>query len=236
MGKKMTKLTLVGVLTAALCLPLGSTAMANAGPEEPALPAPSEATTIEVTTSGDVTHVAVELELDPALREDFSTAEARNTVTGEVVRPFLDPPLGGCDFGDLSGTVHAYYLDGMLSETNTSYQSSVSCLTTAPGQTMEHMSDHAVALLNSVQSSSGTVDDCNYTPGNPCTFAFSIGTFPCIGSVCAGVYQLQHYPTMLLPEDRLWTTWPAGTCTPLAGNRELYCYTYSDTYTVPLVY
>lgn len=232
----MTRLTLAGVLAAALCIPLGGTAIATAGPSGSGSPTPSAAAATEVTTSGNVTHVVTELELDPAVAGDLSSAEARNQTTGELIQPFVDPPLGGCDWQDLSGTVNAWYTDGILSETNTSYQSSVTCLTTAAGQSMEHMSDHAVALLNSVQSSSGTVDDCNYTPGNPCTFAFSIGTFPCIGSACAGVYQLQHYPTMLLPEGWIWTSWPTDQCTTLAGDRELYCYTYSTTYTVPLVY
>ncbi|WP_448232913.1 hypothetical protein [Microbacterium lacticum] len=179
--------------------------------------------------------LVISFPVDEAFEEELGTATAQNTSTGEMITPFYDPPLGGCDWSDTSGTITANYLSGVLSDLTANYQGKTTCLTTAAGQSMEHMSTVVNLYKNNTNMDSGNVDDCNYNTVNSCTLVLSVGIHNCIGDLlCEGIYQVGQFPTMTLPDGWTWTSWPSS-CTNL-GTDTLACYSYSGTMVIPLVY
>lgn len=183
----------------------------------------------------EVEQLVIDFPQDQAFQDELSSATAINVSTGEVISPFYDPPLGGCDWSDTTGTITANYRNGVLSDLAGTYQGKTSCLTTAAGQSMEHMSTIVNLYKGSVNIDSGTVDDCNYSTVNNCTLVLSAGIHNCIGDLlCEGTYQVGQFPTMTLPDGWSWTSWPAS-CTNL-GVDTLACYSYSGTMVIPLVY
>lgn len=150
----------------------------------------------------------------------------------------VDPPLGGCNFQSVGGTVTSYYVGGVLTRTETLYSGDLNCLTTAPGQTMEYMMDISKLQFGGSMVDEGELVQCHYNgfPGDqPCTFVFSAGDWNCYGGVgCAGTYMMWHFPGALLPAGWAWTRYDTTRCS-LLSPRELNCGYETNPVVVPPV-
>lgn len=224
------------LLSSALALALAALTPASAWASTTPAPGGDPAAKVVEQLPDGRTKVVQKLQTAPQFLAALGSAKAKNLKTGAVMDVY-DPPLGGCDWqSGINGEVSSYYTDGILDEVEATWMGSVTCITTAPGQSLQHMSDYSVMIFDTHDTAEGTVDDCNYAPGNACTYVLSIGSYPCLGEVCAGVYSFKHYPTMLLPDGWVWVNWDTNNCTTLLGDQELYCRWYTNTVTVDPVY
>ncbi|WIV59121.1 hypothetical protein [Amycolatopsis nalaikhensis] len=203
----------LAVMGACLLLGISGTGIAHAGSQQ--------------------TVVTYELKLDKSSVAQLSQIKAVNAKTGQVAAPFTTPPLGGCDFSQVSGNVSALYQDHALVTTEASYSSSVICTTTAPGQNMDYLSDIAKLFVDSEERAEGNLAQCDYPAVDPCTAIGSVGYYPCAGDLnCSGAYQIYHYVDLPLPEGWYWPTPVSGNCVIL-DPREIQCYAYSERAVVP---
>lgn len=176
----------------------------------------------------EIVTVSQSVSVDSRYVSTVSTVAATHLETGRTETPFSIPPQGGCSWANLTGTFNSHYVNGGLVGVDGFYQGSVGCSVTGPDQSMAHMSNIVRVYKDHSVVSDGSIGECNETRA-ACLFAHSAGEYVCtLYAACAGVYQLMHYPTMLLPEGWAWTSWPPE-CDAWGGNRELHCTGYSDT-------
>lgn len=180
---------------------------------------------------GGTTTIAHQVVADARFVSSLATATATNLATGGSVSPLSIPPQGGCSWANLTGSFTSHYVNGALVGVDGFYQGSVGCTATGPDQSMAHMSNIVRVYRDHVVVSDGSVGECNESLV-ACLFAHSAGEYVCtLYATCAGIYQLMHYPTMLLPDGWVWSSWPPE-CDAWGGNRELHCTGYSDTVVV----
>jgi hypothetical protein len=149
------------------------------------------------------------------LRASFSTADAAKR---------QDPPLGGCNWHDISGTVVASYVNGRIVGTNSTWSAKAFCTTTAPGQAM------AGIVIDSTLWYLGR----NVAPGRPfacqdCNLGNSTGDYAMPGG--SGSYWVSGIFAFFLPDGWIWTGLPDG-CS-LIDAHILECGSISDTVYVP---
>lgn len=148
-----------------------------------------------------------------------------------------DPPFGGCDWLSPEFVflqVTSYYTNGVLTNTDSEYNSKVQCFATAPGQTLAVLTDTATLDLNSVKVDEGNHFVCQSPPSTQCLLGSSVGSHPCAGQAnCAGSYQNIHFTQMTLPDGWIWTAWPADLCVELDQQQTLICYAYTEVLVVP---
>ncbi|MEV0734289.1 hypothetical protein [Polymorphospora sp. NPDC050346] len=139
-----------------------------------------------------------------------------------------DPPLGGCDYGDISGQVTGYYVNGVLSGTESDWSSKVLCTTTAPGQSMGGIIVESAEWLNGSNVAAGNIFTCsNCILGN--SVGANIG-----GPSASGTYWWSGLVTLVLPAGWIWSSTPPS-CLLLADDM-LQCSVTTDTAYLPPIY
>jgi hypothetical protein len=197
-------LVLAGVMA---LVGVGGTA-ANA---EPASPEPAPAPL--------VTHVTKKMTVNPkfAGTVEFTSTDSKNR---------QDPPGGGCDYGDVSGTLNYTYVNGALSTLEAEWSAKVLCQTTAPGQSMGQININSSLWHNGSGVGTGTPFACSN-----CNLGNSVGDWVCVGVTCAGSYWVGAIVRLTLPAGWAWVT-PSPGCT-IPSERVLQCVPTSGTVTVP---
>ncbi len=204
---------LLSIVGACLLLGISGTGVANAGSLESV--------------------VNYELKLDKSSVAQLTQLKAVNAKTGQLVAPFTTPPLGGCDFSQVSGNVRAIFQNHALVTTETSFSSSVICSRTAPDQNMDYLSDIAKLFVDSAERADGSLGQCDYPAVPSCVSIGSVGYYPCAGDLnCSGAYQIYHYVDLLLPEGWYWPEPVSGNCI-IFDPREIQCYAYSERAVIP---
>ena len=152
--------------------------------------APTAAFATEPETSERIAVVTEEVEIKREFLGELSQAAAVNFGTGEIVKPMVDPPGGGCDWSSVSGTFTSFYTNNTLTNVVANYQGNVSCMTTAAGQTMAHLTDIARVYYTTTNTEvdAGTLGECEHPFDNPCTFAQSVGEYNCTSASPAPVF------------------------------------------------
>ncbi|MDG9675794.1 hypothetical protein [Micromonospora sp. DH14] len=173
-------------------------------------------------------------------RVDEETGNAKKSIRvvtpkkkGEIARFSVsnsrllqDPPLGGCDYSDVTGTINATYLDGVLATTESDWSAKVLCYTTAPGQSMAGISVDSTWWHNGVNIANGNTFTCTN-----CNLANSTGADICAGVTCAGSYFAGSLVTLTLPAGWQWTGVPSD-CLALSP-QAITCSAVSSVVTVP---
>ncbi len=136
-----------------------------------------------------------------------------------------DPPGGGCTYNDITGNIHAQYLDGVLVTTESEWSAKVLCTTTAPGQWMAAIQVTSTLWLNGVNIAQGATFTCS-----ACNLGNSTGADICAGTQCAGTYWVSGAATLTLPTGWVWSTYPSE-CISIAA-AAIRCTAVSNTVTV----
>ncbi|MGY6652826.1 hypothetical protein ACXIZN_11710 [Amycolatopsis sp. TRM77291] len=159
--------------------------------------------------------------------------------TGKIlIRPTMgtydDPPTGGC-WGETSFNTTAYYLDGLLVETDTPYQAWVSCDVATPVETMAFLQTDAGMYINGGKREPDAAPrSCQkFQPSDPiCVSVVSSSRAQCFSSErCDGLYGSANTFDMLLPEGWVYTYYPPE-CTLIAP-QEVSCLVGTDLTEIP---
>jgi hypothetical protein len=159
----------------------------------------------------------------------FVTTFKRADAAGGHAGTLQDPPLGQC-YGQINGQVNADYLDGLLEHTESTFYGETWCNTTAPGQSMRHMSAtselHQIVNGSNVVRKEAPTGECSkeQTTDPDCLRAVSTTTDNCFTYTfddCHGTYYASVFYSLLLPDGWVWSTWPPF-C-DLVFQTELYC-------------
>lgn len=97
-------------------------------------------------------------------------AGAKFAAVGSANR--LDPPLGGCDYSDVTAQGTAWYTDGILSSVDVTWLADTICYTTAPGQAMAGIIADSSWWHNGLIMVNGRTGSCTL-----CTSTFSEGAW-----------------------------------------------------------
>jgi len=172
-----------------------------------------------------------------SIEKDLKELEA-TTSSGATVRPFVDPPLGGCRWHDeenLLLELRWWRQNNVLTNVVADFRSNVQCITTAPGQTLKVLTDVARLNHNFNFVSDGTRFNCSVPPSVVCNLASSVGQHLCAGSFnCSGTYQLYHFTQMSLPDGWIWTNWPAQICADLDQQQTIVCFWDTEPFVIPV--
>lgn len=195
---------LAGILAAAIALVLTTSTAAHAAPGT------------DSTDEANVDKLVVRSEAKADLTATFrSKADS-----------LQDPPMGGCDYSDVTGQITGYYVNGVLSTTESSWSAKVICYTTAAGQSMGGIIVDSTEWHNGSNIANGvefSCTDCNLgnSPGN------NIG-----GPSAWGTYFWSGTTTLVLPEGWIWSGEPDG-CLLLAEDMLQCAATSSSVYLPP---
>jgi hypothetical protein len=144
---------------------------------------------------------------------------------GSSLAPGSTPPMGACTWR-VHVKVTSNYANHLLEDTKSAYDSSSTCTTTAPGQTMDGMTLQMELMINSlVRKRSDQVACHNFRPSDAACLALSDSdTSFCLvlGQRCDGVYHGVTWVEFLLPDGWFYLSTPKG-CTSLGGGQELIC-------------
>lgn len=124
-----------------------------------------------------------------------------------------DPPLGGCNYNDVSGTIVASYTDGKLVGTNSTWHAKVLCTTTAPGQSMAGITVDSTLFYNGRNVARGTPFVCQN-----CNLGNSTGAYLMAGG--SGSYWIGGTFVFFLPSGWVWSGIPDGCLTLTASALE----------------
>lgn len=151
-----------------------------------------------------------------------------NTRTKEAV-PLDTPPLGGCDIDSeavFHFTVNWWYLNGVLTNSETSGFAAIQCFPTGPGQLMGALRIDSGLWINSTHRNGEErfCSNCNLQSATP--------TDICAGQTnCAGGYWMSAIDDLVLPPGWVWTGTPGPGCT--IYDALLQCVVVSEVITVP---
>lgn len=151
-----------------------------------------------------------------------------------TVSTYDDPPSGGC-WGETSFNTTAYYLDGLLVETDTPYQASVSCEVSSPLETMAFLQADAGMYINGGKREPDAAPrSCQkFQPSDSiCVATVSSSRAQCfVSERCDGLYGSANTFDMLLPEGWVYTSYPPE-CT-LISPQEVSCLVGTDLVEIP---
>lgn len=175
--------------------------------------------------SGDVSKTTVIHPRHGATVLHFSAAGARGHGTAAAAQ---DPPMGGCDTSDVSGTLNETYTDGVLSTLEGSWSAKVLCTTTASGQSLAAINVTTSLWHNGSPVASGTPFNCKN-----CNLANGVGSWTCVGVTCAGSYWVGAIDKLTLPAGWVWNTPdPSSGCTVQTSGTVLQCAVTTEPVTV----
>jgi hypothetical protein len=143
--------------------------------------------------------------LSPQSQQTLAQLQLRNLKTAETIRPFADPPGGGCHFPTELKRI-AHYVNNTLVSLTADYSAQIMCLPTGPGQYMDGLLDTAGLWKGTTQIQEAQPVGCANCLVSPVSQGFSA----CNGVGCAGTYWGSGLPTMKAPAGWYWFPAPAG--------------------------
>lgn len=210
-GEMMRRLTMISAISAIALICFSTSATAEEGDGSNAVPVKTSRLFKATKKTGEIS--------------------IRSTAAKDDV-----PPSGGC-WGQTSFSTTATYINGLLAETDTPYQGSVSCQVSNSAETMAFLQADVGMYINGNQRQPDAApSSCQrFQPSDPvCTATVSAGRAECfISERCDGYYGSANTFDMLLPEGWVYTSYPSE-CTLIAP-QEVSCLVKTDLVEIPPV-
>jgi hypothetical protein len=141
------------------------------------------------------------------------------------------PPGGPCYYGNISGNIEAWYLEGILEHTDTFFNASIECQTTDPTQNMTRLTSIA-KLYHYRDLKAEDVSECVHVlvTDPSCTAVYNWGYYQCWGQLnCAGEWSAADNQALVLPPGWVWGPPTDPACSLSGGSRELLCIEQTGT-------